>query len=270
MYCNYKYYYYEKNGQNDIIGLLDETFNKVATYEYDSWGKILSVKDNNGNEIVNPNHIAHINPFRYRSYYYDRETELYYLNSRYYNPEWGRFLNADGIIGANGDILSYNLYAYASNNPIMFSDPSGYGIISIIKKAVSIVANLLIKSNSNITAAVNNALKTNKNKLPTNGIPNTSVPKPNGDIRVYGPDGKAIKDIDSSHPTHHPELPNPHVHDWEWDGDSVTRGPAYDPNAILIPMARAGAVYLTYRAVRMTLSLVPALWWTIPANLVTP
>ena len=53
------------------------------------------------NEITDTNHMANINPFRYRSYYYDKETKWYYLNSRYYNPEWGRFINADGIIGAS-------------------------------------------------------------------------------------------------------------------------------------------------------------------------
>lgn len=66
-----------------------------------------------------------INPFRYRSYYYDKETKLYYLNSRYYNPEWGRFINADGYLGSNNDILSYNLYIYASNNPINNCDIGG-------------------------------------------------------------------------------------------------------------------------------------------------
>ena len=65
------------------------------------------------------------NPFRYRGYYYDRETSGYYLQSRYYNPEWGRFLNADAYLNANGDIIGLNLFAYGSNNPIMFVDPNG-------------------------------------------------------------------------------------------------------------------------------------------------
>lgn len=66
-----------------------------------------------------------INPFRYRGYYYDVETGWYYLQSRYYNPEWGRFLNADGYLNANGDIIGFNLFAYCSNNPIMGYDPTG-------------------------------------------------------------------------------------------------------------------------------------------------
>lgn len=82
------------------------------------------------------NHIGNINPYRYRSYYYDTETKLYYLNSRYYNPLWGRFINADGIIGANQDILSYNLYAYCSNNPIMNTDIDGNFAIALVSKVV--------------------------------------------------------------------------------------------------------------------------------------
>jgi len=64
-------------------------------------------------------------PFRYRGYYYDAETGLYYLNSRYYNPEWGRFINADSYGGSMGAFLSHNVFAYCANNPIMHSDPSG-------------------------------------------------------------------------------------------------------------------------------------------------
>ena len=94
-------YYYIKNIQDDIIGIIDSNNNIIANYKYDSWGNIISITDNNDNDISNnTNHIANINPFRYRIYYYDTETNLYYLNSRYYNPTWGRFINADGIIGA--------------------------------------------------------------------------------------------------------------------------------------------------------------------------
>ena len=66
-----------------------------------------------------------VNPFRYRGYYYDSEIGLYYLQSRYYNPEWGRFLNADVYVNANGDLIGYNMYAYCSNNPVMGYDPTG-------------------------------------------------------------------------------------------------------------------------------------------------
>jgi|GEM_PF-3101037 len=118
-------YYYEKNIQNDITGIMDDSFNLLAKYEYDSWGNILSIKDTNGNTITDNTNIALVNPFRYRSYYYDSEIGMYYLNSRYYNQEWGRFINADGTIGANQDAIGNNLYAYVSNNPVNKTDYNG-------------------------------------------------------------------------------------------------------------------------------------------------
>ena len=101
-------YYYIKNIQNDIIGILDNTLQQIVSYTYTSWGEIISVKDANGNEITDTNHIGLINPYLYRSYQYDRETGFYYLQSRYYNPEWGRFLNADEVF--NTSLSGTNLY----------------------------------------------------------------------------------------------------------------------------------------------------------------
>jgi len=123
---NNSLYYYVKNLQKDIIGIIDCKYNLVANYTYDSWGNIISITDGNGNDISNnENHIGNINPFRYRSYYYDKETKLYYLNSRYYNPKWGRFLNSDTIIGTADDLRGHNLYLYCDNNPINLSDLDG-------------------------------------------------------------------------------------------------------------------------------------------------
>ena len=118
-------YYYLKNIQEDIIGILDSNFNKIVSYEYDSWGKLLSVKDEFGNQITDSSNIGLINPFRYRSYYYDSETNLYYLNSRYYNPEWCRFINADTRIPFKSNVISTNIYLYCANNPISRSDCTG-------------------------------------------------------------------------------------------------------------------------------------------------
>lgn len=120
-----------------IISLLDSNMNIVMNYQYDTWWNILSITDGNGvDKSGDSNFIGNINPFRYRGYYYDQETNLYYLNSRYYNPEMGRFINADGIIGANEDILGYNLYAYVSNNPVNFSDPTGQSVWSWAKNKI--------------------------------------------------------------------------------------------------------------------------------------
>lgn len=105
-------YYYIKNNTNDIIGILDSSHNIVAKYKYDPWDEVIFITDCNGYDISNDiNNIASINQFRYRSYYYDSETKLYYLNSRYYNPEWKRFINPDSYGGQIGDnILLHNIY----------------------------------------------------------------------------------------------------------------------------------------------------------------
>jgi len=113
------------NAQGDVIGLVDNMGNFQASYTYDAWGKVLSVKDKNGNEITDPNHIANINPIRYRGYYYDTETGFYYLQSRYYDPTVGRFINADGQLNTDS-LLGYNMFAYCENNPINMVDYTGH------------------------------------------------------------------------------------------------------------------------------------------------
>ena len=118
-------YYYIYNIQGDVTHIIDSNRNVVATYEYDPYGKILN--------LSTLTDIGKLNPFRYRGYYYDSESNLYYLNSRYYNPEIGRFINADALLGANRDILGYNLFAYCGNNPINRSDSSGNSWKSVKK-----------------------------------------------------------------------------------------------------------------------------------------
>ena len=91
-----------------------------ASYTYDAWGKVTSVTNNTLLDIGN------LNPFRYRSYYYDTETSLYYLETRYYDPDVGRFISPDSIEYLDPtSINGLNLYAYCGNNPVMYSDPSG-------------------------------------------------------------------------------------------------------------------------------------------------
>ncbi len=119
-------YYYIKNNNDDIIGILDGDYNVIVRYSYDSFGNIISIIDAEGNDVsTNHNHIANINPFRYRSYYYDSETGLYYLNQRYYSPKWGRFISPDNLGISNSTLSGYNLYAYADNNPINNVDEFG-------------------------------------------------------------------------------------------------------------------------------------------------
>ena len=124
-------YYYVKNVQNDVFGITDHNRVLLVNYAYDAWGKVVSVTDADGNEITDMSHIGHINPIRYRSYYYDGETNLYYLNSRYYSPDICRFLNADSYASTNQGILGQNMFAYCLNNPVAFLDPNGNFSVSI-------------------------------------------------------------------------------------------------------------------------------------------
>ena len=121
-------YYYRKNLQGDIINITDSTGAKVVTYTYNAWGKIMSMTGNM--------ELAVNNPFRYRGYYYDVESGLYYLNSRYYDPQTGRFINAEpnvdyGKFDEGAGLNGYNVFAYCANNPVMFKDDSGEFVISI-------------------------------------------------------------------------------------------------------------------------------------------
>ena len=120
-YYNNTPYYYLKNIQGDVVGILDANGTQVVSYTYDAWGKLIETTGTLADTI------GHLNPFRYRSYYYDSETELYYINTRYYDPETYRFLNADSVAGVNQDMNAYNIFAYCSNNPINCFDYNGQG-----------------------------------------------------------------------------------------------------------------------------------------------
>ena len=110
-----------KNLQGDIIGITDASGNIVAKYTYDSWGKLISIKDaSDVDKTTDTTFIGYINPLRYKGYYYDSETGLYYLNARYYDPEVGRFISADETLDGG-----YNLFEYCHNNPVILYDPNG-------------------------------------------------------------------------------------------------------------------------------------------------
>ncbi len=101
------------------MAILDSTGAAVVTYTYDAWGNILTT----GGSMAST--LGVINPLTYRGYVYDHETELYYLQSRYYNPEWGRFLNADALVSTGQGELGNNMFAYCNNNPVNYCDASG-------------------------------------------------------------------------------------------------------------------------------------------------
>ena len=118
-------YFYVKNLQGDVIRIIDLAGTEVASYVYDAWGNI---KDTKGEPTI-----REINPIRYRGYVYDTETSLYYLQSRYYDPFTGRFLNADIYCDTGTSTpLSTNMFAYCENNPISNADEGGYIAANVI------------------------------------------------------------------------------------------------------------------------------------------
>ena len=122
-----KYYFYRKDSQQNIVAILDNSGKVVVRYTYDSWGNHdITVLDSSCEQLAN------LNPFRYRSYYYDTDTDLYFLKTRYYDPEIGRFISIDGISYLNPNAINgLNLYAYCKNNPAMYIDSNGTDAILI-------------------------------------------------------------------------------------------------------------------------------------------
>ena len=120
MNCDGKDYYYILNPTGDVIALVDTGWNTVVSYAYDSWGNVTAIEGDQD--------LGKKNPLRYRGYYWDEETGLYYLASRYYDPEVGRFINADDLSVLSEEkreITDKNLYAYCDNNPIIRKDNEG-------------------------------------------------------------------------------------------------------------------------------------------------
>ena len=139
-------YYYVYNLQGDVIALLNSAGETVARYDYDPWGKILAITDGNGVDVSsNSAHIANVNPTRYRGYYYDTETGLYYVSSRYYDPEVGRFISPDTtdvLTATPVGLTDKNLYAYCDNNPVVRVDHGGQfweTVFDVISLGASIV-----------------------------------------------------------------------------------------------------------------------------------
>ena len=108
-------YYYITNLQGDVMYIVDETGDEVASYDYDPYGKL----------IYSTGNMAEANPLRYRGYYYDNDTDFYYLQSRYYDPTICRFLNADSYANAGYGFLGSNMLTYCNNDPINAIDATG-------------------------------------------------------------------------------------------------------------------------------------------------
>ena len=136
MKYNNTLYYYVLNAQGDVVRIVNSSRSVVASYTYDPWGKIISSSGT----------LADINPLRYRGYYYDSETGFYYLQSRYYDPATGRFINADSYASTDATgLLSTNMFAYCENDPVNKSDPSGEAF-SLITIAVGATVGALVNA----------------------------------------------------------------------------------------------------------------------------
>ena len=126
-------YWYETNAQGDIVGIVDDSNNEVVTYTYDTWGKLLNIGGSLASTVGVQNHLL------YRGYYYDNETGMYYLQSRYYDPELCRFISRDDVSYHEGETgAGANLYAYCNNDPVNNYDLAGHVTINLTSKIVGI------------------------------------------------------------------------------------------------------------------------------------
>ena len=123
-------FYLVTNPLGDVINILDSNGNRIVEYAYDAFGnaQIRNIANTTQSQLA-----IDYNPFRYRGYFYDTESGFYYLNSRYYAPELGRFISMDDFayLAADGNLANANLYVYCNNNPVMYYDPDGNSLLTI-------------------------------------------------------------------------------------------------------------------------------------------
>lgn len=137
---NTEKYLYIRDQLQNIIGITDINGKIVVKYSYDAWGAIKSIIDTSSSGI------GKLNPFRFKGYYYDNESSMYYCKTRYYVPQWGRWLSPDSIEYLNPESINkLNLYTYANNNPVIYYDPDGHMALLcalLILGAIGMVANV--------------------------------------------------------------------------------------------------------------------------------
>ena len=143
MVDQYDWFFFEKNLQGDIIAVYNSTGTKIGSYTYDAWGNH-TYSTTSGTTGLERKIVTTYNPFRYRGYFYDVETQWYYLQSRYYNPNWGRFISADGYVSTGTGLLGYNMYVYCNNNPVMYLDYSGESFLGFLLLTTLFVAPTVI------------------------------------------------------------------------------------------------------------------------------
>ena len=151
---SFEEYFYVLNLQGDVIGIVNTSGAYVVNYTYDAWGNILATTGSMASTL------GQLNPLRYRSYVYDQETGLYYVSSRYYDPEIGRWISPEpnvyaGAFDSGSGLIGYNVYAYCANNPVNLSDPTGEFILTAL--IVGVVVGAVIGGAIGGTIAYNSA-----------------------------------------------------------------------------------------------------------------
>jgi RHS repeat-associated protein len=130
-------FYYLKDATNTIYAVINENGERVVTYEYDDFANP-TISCTSDDDFIT----AFLNPLIYRDYIYDYESEMYYLQSRYYNPQIGRFISADAMMDTSMEtVMSTNMYAYCENNPINHQDRTGYVTTSVLGNINSVYVN---------------------------------------------------------------------------------------------------------------------------------
>ena len=224
-------YYYLRNGQTDIVGLMDASGNRVVEYIYDAWGKLISTTGTLATSL------GADNPFRYRGYYYDTETGLYYLMTRYYDPEVCRFISADVYMTTGQGVLGGNMFAYCLNNPVNMFDSLGCSAESIsatwwstmwwlcgidglipIGDVIYVVGGLLLMGVAAFTlsTAITASIPDKDKRL--YGEPGTTNVEGYKETEI-GEDGRATRErhnTDHGNPQKHS---NPHDHEITWGND---------------------------------------------------
>ena len=126
MRVNDTMYAFEHNVHGDVVGIFDTEGNLVVKYSYNAWGVPIEIVDGNGTDVSRDRtHVANKNPYRYRGYYYDVETGLYYLKTRYYDPITCRFINADSYLQTAQGFYDKNVFSYCENDPVNRVDTEG-------------------------------------------------------------------------------------------------------------------------------------------------
>ena len=261
-------YYYIRNAQGDVIGLIDKNGSQVVSYNYDTWGKLILATGTLAATV------GVKNPYRYRGYRYDTETGIYNLQSRYYNADWGRFINADGVIGQTGELLAHNLFSYCKNNPVNMHDNSGFRPAFDSVEDQTDYYDWLHSRKAGVAAQLTNAdmkpvgyKKRTYRKEPAN-----DATRENEHIHLKGDGEKYQQDIYGNRRTKENSPGDPprkakealkEREGWDWDLNATR--PSIAKGVVV-----TGGAYVLYRGARMIPSLFPPFWWTIVPNAIAP